>query len=77
MHVHVTIWWHFISHVQVGNSLPALRTQHEALDALKKVGFQVLDSSDVANDGDLPWFVLLMSTCAVFSLEIHILRQLV
>jgi len=45
--------------IEVGNGLPELKTPQHLLDALKEVGFEVLEFRDIARNSDeeTPWYL--------------------
>ncbi|KJE94634.1 delta-24-sterol methyltransferase [Capsaspora owczarzaki ATCC 30864] len=42
--------------IEEGDGLPDLIYDHEVVDALKKAGFEIVEISDLAETGDIPWY---------------------
>ena len=42
--------------MQEGDGIPDLATTKEVVAALKRVGFEVLDARDLANETEVPWY---------------------
>ncbi|GAB2289046.1 Cycloartenol-C-24-methyltransferase [Dionaea muscipula] len=43
--------------IELGNGLPDIRSTRECVDALKKAGFEVVWSKDLAADSPVPWYL--------------------
>lgn len=51
--------------IEVGNGLPELETPDVIVAALKKAGFEVIESYDLATRGDIPWYSALSPNFSV------------
>ncbi|CAN6439951.1 unnamed protein product [Victoria cruziana] len=47
--------------IELGSGIPDLRTTSQSLEALKKAGFEVVTSMDLACDSPIPWYAPLES----------------
>jgi hypothetical protein len=45
-----------MAEIELGNGLPDVRTTSETMKALAAAGFEVLDSQDLADTADVPWW---------------------
>ena len=51
-HTHTQI----MAEIELGNGLPDVRTTAETNESLKKAGFELLESADLALTADVPWW---------------------
>lgn len=42
--------------IEIGDGLPDLFTTKDTLDALGEVGFNIIESRDMAEEGEIPWY---------------------
>lgn len=52
-----------------GNGLPDLRRTSECLQALKDVGFEVVEECDLSGDSEVPWYLPIDSKRSVLTTE--------
>lgn len=53
-HYHNQLWFHLIFS-QFGNGLPTLDTDVATLEAMRSVGFEIVESEDIALTSEVPW----------------------
>eukprot|EP01113_Clastostelium_recurvatum_P036855 TRINITY_DN531_c0_g1_i1.p1 TRINITY_DN531_c0_g1~~TRINITY_DN531_c0_g1_i1.p1 ORF type:complete len:372 (-),score=118.37 TRINITY_DN531_c0_g1_i1:53-1108(-) len=51
--------------IEVGNGLPELETADHILACLKEAGFEIIEHTDLADTGDIPWYYPLAPSFSV------------
>lgn len=55
--------------ILLGNGLPDLRSTAECLDAMRKVGFEIVEEGDLAPLSEVPWYQPIDATGKTFSMS--------